>query len=105
MREEIITTPAASDAGLDGTLRSVTSKTSKSSKKDVDVAESMTWKEAEEIIERVAPPACYHWWRHPDQAEIAHHMKAQVSRKTRSNAPDLPVPQPAGQSFGKAMDG
>ncbi|CAJ1345309.1 unnamed protein product [Effrenium voratum] len=104
-KEEIITTPAASDAGLDGTLRSVTSKTSKSSKKDVDVAESMTWKEAEEIIERVAPPACYHWWRHPDQAEIAHHMKAQVSRKTRSNAPDLPVPQPAGQSFGKAMDG
>ena len=28
--------------------------------------------QAEEIIERVAPPACYHWWRHPDQRLGAH---------------------------------
>lgn len=54
---------------LDGTLQSLGSKA-----KNVDVAEMMTWTEAKEIIARTGPTS-YNWWEHPDQLEIAHHMK------------------------------
>ncbi|CAE7247334.1 unnamed protein product [Symbiodinium natans] len=74
--------------------------------KEVDIAATMTWPEAAEIIDRCSPPSSYHMEDHPDMLEIAHLMKAEYTRGSEVNPEggELPVPQPAGQSFGKAVE-
>lgn len=58
---------------LDGTLQSLGSKAEK-----FDVAEMLSWEEAKALIEKNGQTSSYHWWEHPAQMEIAHHMKGNI---------------------------
>lgn len=58
---------------LDGTLQSLGSKAQK-----FDVAEMLSWEEAKALIEKNGQTSSYHWWEHPDQIELAHHMKGNI---------------------------
>eukprot|EP00439_Symbiodinium_sp_Y106_P060495 s1197_g8.t4 len=73
--------------------------------KTVDIAATMTWPEAAEIIDRCSPPSTYHMEDHPDMLEIAHLMKAEYTRGSEVNPEggELPVPQHPGDSFSAAM--
>lgn len=67
--------------------------------KKVDVAATMEWKDAADIIEKTFPPASFSLERHPDMATTAHLIRKSIP----SNA-GQPVPEAQSQGFAEALD-
>jgi len=71
--EEVMEAMKTGGEDLDGTLQSLGQKAEK-----IDVAEMLTWAEAKVVIDGQGGVSSYKWWEHPDQMDIAHHMKNSI---------------------------